>query len=162
MLNAYDVILSNVKERDFKIIQDIKLVKLCSLTCNLVWYNKALKSYNGHKINFEPLISLMEKKNRYFYLCKLKLHQAKLEFSKDIENLFFHVIASAYNSMIDTHNLEISTIADESPLIVKEHSVKVEEVNLSFKELCYRINEELTHKFPKTIIEPLANIQFTI
>lgn len=160
VLNAYELILSDVKEMDFKVIQDIKLVKLYSLTCNLVWYNNALKSYDGHHINFEPLISLMKKKNRYYYLCTLKLHQAKLEFGKEIEHLFKYVIGSAYNSMIDSQDIGFK-IGDPE-MIVKEHSVKVEEVNQLFKELSNKVNDQLTHKFSDAMIETFSNLKFSI
>lgn len=160
VLNAYELILSNVKERDFKIIQDIKLVKLYSLTCNLVWYNNALKSYDGNHINFEPLISLMKKKNRYYYLCTLKLHQTKLEFGNEVETLFKYVIGSAYNSMIDSQDLGF-TMGDPK-MMVKEHSVKVEEVNQLFKELSNKVNHTLTHKFSNALIDTFSNLKFSI
>ena len=161
VLNAYEIILLN-KDKDFKIIQDIKLVKLYSLTCNLLWYNNSLKAYEKNKINFEPLITLMNKKNRYFYLCLLRLHQTKLEFRKDIELLFKQVIYSAYNSMIDVQSMDISNLSKNAPLIVKEHSIKVEEVNQQFKELSNVINQTLTHKFPYKFLEIFSNLKFTI
>ena len=125
VLNAYEIILSKIEERDFKIIQDIKLVKSYSLTCNLMWYNNALKAYDGHRINFEPLISLMNKKNRYFYLCLLRLHQTKLEFGKDIELLFKQVIYSAYNSMIDSQSMDILDLGRNAPLLLKNTQSKL-------------------------------------
>ena len=160
VLNAYELILSVVKERDFKIIQDIKLVKLYSVTCNLVWYNNSLKSYDGSHINFEPLISLMKKKNRYYYLCLLKLHQSKLEFGKEIEHLFKNVIMSSYNSMIDSQDIG-HTLGDPE-MVVKEHFVKVNEVNQLFKELSNKVNNKLTHKFPNELIETFSNLKFSI
>lgn len=158
---AYEKVLSNVEERNFKIIQDIKLVKLYSLTSNLVWYNQALKSYIDRKINFEPLISLMKKKNRYFYLCQLRLHQLQMEFSNDIELLFKQVIYSAYNSMIDSDDLSIGT-AQNKPRIVKEHSEKVEEVNKQFKELSNKVNQFLKYKFPEDVFNVISNVKFNI
>ncbi len=162
VLNAYDIILSDIKERDFKIIQDIKLVKLYSLTCNLLWYNNSLKAYDNNRINFEPLITLMNKKNRYFYLCFLRLHQTRLEFGKDIELLFKQVIYSAYNSMIDSHSTDILDFNRNTPLIVKEHSIKVEEVNQQFKELTNEVNQILTHKFTDNFLGIFSNLRFSI
>lgn len=162
VLNAYEIILSNIEERDFKIIQDIKLVKLYSLTCNLLWYNNTLKAYENNKIYFEPLITLMNKKNRYFHLCVIRLHQTKLEFGKDIELLFKQVIYSAYNSMIDSHDTSNFDFSKNVPLIVKEHSIKVEEVNLQFKELSNKVNQILTHKFTDDFLEIFSNLRFSI
>ena len=161
VLNSYEKVLSNVEERNFKIIQDIKLVKLYSLTCNLVWYNQALKYYTGRKMYSQPLISLMEKKKRYFHLCDLRLHQLKMEFGKDIEMLFRNVIVSAYNSMIDSDDLSIGTALDK-PRIVNEHSSKVEEVNKLFKELSNKINQILKYKFPEDDFKIISDMQFSI
>ena len=160
VLTAYEGILFNIKERTFKINQDIKLIKMYSLTHNLVWYNNSLKSYDGNRINFEPLITLMNKKNRYYYLCSLKLHQTRLEFGTDIEILFKNVIESAYNSMIDSQIISVMGGDRNTPLIVKEHSVKVNEVNCLFEELSVKVNLYLTHKFPENILERFSQLQF--
>lgn len=162
VLNAYEIIMSDIVSRDFETIQDIKLVKLYSLTCNLIWYNNALKSYTGHQINFEPLMTLMKKKNRYFYLCQLKLHQTKFEFEKDIELLFKQVISSAYNSMIDSQDMASLDLGGDTPLIVKEHSFKVDEVNLQFKELSKQVNQHLKHKFSDESLQTFSNLTFII
>ena len=161
VLTTYEDVLFN-KERTFKINQDIKLVKMYSLTHNLVWYNNSLKSYDGNRISFEPLITLMNKKNRYYYLCSLKLHQTRLEFGTDIEILFKCVINSAYNSMIDSQITNVMGGDRNTPLIVKEHSVKVDEVNCLFEELSVKVNLHLTHKFPEHILERFSQLQFNI
>ncbi len=161
ILDRYEKVLSDVEERDFKIIQDIKLVKFYSLTTNLVWYNQSLKHYTGNKISFEPLISLMKNKNRYFYLCQLRFHQLRMEFGKDIELLFYQVIYSAYNSMINFDDLSISVLQDK-PRIVKEHTVKVEEVNKHFKELSNKVNQFLKYKFPEDDFKFISDVKFNI
>jgi len=162
VLNAYEIILSKIKEKDFKIIQDVKLVKLFSVTCNLVWYNNALKGYSGSHISFEPLMTLMNKKNRYFYLSLLKLHQLKFEFGIDLELQFKHIIYSAYNSMIDSHGTGILGSGSNTPLVVKEHTVKVDEVNTMFKELSTSVNEILTHKFSPGYFDVISGLKFSI
>jgi len=162
VLAVYESVLLNIKKRTFEINQDIKLVKMYSLTYNLVWYNNTLKSYDGNKINFGPLITLMYKKNRYYYLCSLKLHQIKLEFDTDIETLFKYVINSAYNSMIDSQITSMMGYDRNTPLIVKEHSVKVDEVNHLFEKLGVKVNSSLTHKFPEDILAKFSQLQFNI
>ena len=159
ILIAYQNILSKIEKRDFKIIQDVKLIKLYSLTYNLVWYNNALERYIGNEINFEPLISLMNKKNRYFNLNLLKLYQIQLEYGKDLESLFKQVVHHTYNSIIDSEN---TNFEQNTPLIVKEHSIKVDKVNLLFKELSDRVNRYLTHKFPDKVLDIISSLQFTI
>lgn len=162
VLAVYEDILTNIKRRTFEINQDIKLVKMYSLTHNLVWYNNILKNYDGDKINFEPLITLMHKKNRYYYLCSLKLHQIKLEFDTDIETLFKYVINSAYNSMIDSQITSMMGSDKNIPLIVKEHSVKVDEVNHLFEELGVKVNSSLTNKFPEDMLDMFSRLQLSI
>ncbi len=104
----------------------------------------------------------MRKKNRYHYLCLLKVHQLKLEFGHEIEVMFKHVIMSSYNSMIDSQSMDILDSGRDTPLIVKEHSVKVDEVNQLFKELSNKVNDQLSHKFPNDMLETFSNLQFTI
>lgn len=161
VLSAYEQVLLHVKERNFDVVQDVKLVKLYSLTYNLVWHNNELKKYVGSNIDFASLVTLMDHKNSYYDLCRSQLRQLKFEFDSDVEKLFKYVIDSAYNSIINSQDLNLSHSKNEPSEII-EHTVSVDKVNRMFQELGIMVNDKLTHKFDKDLLESFAILKFSI
>lgn len=146
-------------QADLKSMQDYKLVKLLSLLYKLVWYNNSLLHYNGQKITFQPLINLMNKKSRLNQLCRLKIYESSGEISLNFEQKMNLLVAKCYNSMIDSQDIGFK-IGDPD-LIVKEHTVKVSEVNAMFKELFLEINEFLTVKFPEDSLDSITDLRIS-
>lgn len=158
ILQLYQKLASENPQDDLKSIQDFKLVKLFSLIYKLVWYNNALLHYKEHKITFSPLIGLMNKKNRLNQLCKLKIYEHAGEINPNLEQKMSYLVVICYDSMIDSQDLSIGV--DEPDMMVKEHSVKVSEVNEKFKELVFEINDFLTIKFPDDVCEKISNLEY--
>lgn len=161
ILFLYKQLILQNPQPDFKSTQDFKLVKLLSLIYKLMWYNNSLLSYNGSKIYFEPLITLMNKKNRLNQLCKLKIHEYSGEINLELEQKMDYLVGMCYNSMIDSQDPSTFGIGDPD-MMVKEHFVKVSEVNDKFKELFSEINDFLTVKFPDDNGESISNLKFSI
>ncbi len=154
----YQKLTSNKPSSDFKSIQDLKLVKLLSLVYKLVWYNNTLLKYNGERTKYEPLGKIMIKKNRLYYLSKLKIVESGGEANLILEQKMDSLTSMCYNSMIDSQVMEISS--REPDMEVKEHFVKVSEVNKKFKEIFSEINDFLTVKFPENEIEKITNLRY--
>jgi len=159
ILLVYQKLISE-NSTDFKSTQDIKLIKLFSLVYNLIWFNNSLLHYKGSKINFHPLINLMNKKNRYYYLCKLKVYEYTAEIDLNLELKIKKLVDMSYNSMIDTQDPSIQ-IGDPQ-MVVEEHFVKVTELNEKFKELFTQVNDSLSVKFPNSQCELISNLQYSI
>jgi len=160
ILALYLKLVSVKSQTDLKSIQDFKLIKLLSLIYKLVWYNNSLLYYNGQKIKFEPLITLMKDKNRLNRLCKLKIHESLGEINLVLEQKMAYLVDICYNSMIDSQEMKIGL--GDPDMIVKEHFVKVLEVNEKFKQLVSEINDFLTTKFAEEECEKIANLKYSI
>lgn len=161
VLFLYKQLISKNPQTDFKLMTDFKLVKLLSLIYKLMWYNNSLLYYKGSKIYFEPLITLMNKKNRLNYLCKLKIHEYYGEINLELEQKMDYLVAMCYNSMIDSQDPTTFGIGDPD-MMVKEHFVKVSEVNDKFKELFSEINDFLTIKFPDKACTIISELKIPI
>ena len=102
----------------------------------------------------------MSKKNRINQLCKLKIHECAGEINLNLEQKMEYFVALCYNSMIDSQDLRIGV--GEPDMVVKEHFVKVLEVNEKFKELFLEINDFLTAKFPEDECEQISKLEYSI
>jgi len=152
--------LVSKSQTDLKSIQDFKLVKLFSLVYKLVWYNNSLLYYNGQKIYFEPLITLMNDKNRLNQLCRIKIYEYTGEINLNLEHKIANLVASCYNSIGDSQDLSMGVV--EPDMMVKEHSVKVSEVNEKFSQLVFEINDFLTVKFPDEECDKISKLEYPI
>lgn len=160
ILALYLKLVSVKPQTDLKSIQDFKLIKLLSMIYKLVWYNNSLLHYSGQKIKFEPLDTLMKKKNRLNRLCKLKIHESLGEINLELEQKMAYLVDICYNSMIDSQEMKIGL--GDPDMIVKEHFVKVSEINEKFKQLVFEINDFLTTKFVEEECEKIANLKYNI
>lgn len=161
ILYLYKQLIFGKPQSNLKSIQDFKLMKLLSLVYKLIWYNNSLLQFNGSRLKFEPLITLMKKKNRLQYLCALKIYESAGEISLEFEQKLSDLVANCYNSMIDSQVMEISN--KEPDMEVKEHFVKVSDVNERFKELFTEINDDfLTIKFPNEVSEKICGLKLSI
>ncbi len=159
ILQLYQKFAYENSQTDLKSVRDFKLVKLLSLIYKLVWYNNSLLYYKERKITFSPLIGLMDGKNRLNQLCVLKIYEYAGEINPNLEQKMSNLVAICYNSMIDSQDLSIGI--GEPDMMVKEHSVKVSEVNEKFKELVFEINNFLTAKFPEDECEKISNLEYS-
>lgn len=160
ILQLYQKLVSDNPNANFKSVQDMKLIKLFSLVYNLMLFNNALLYYKGNKINFEPLINLMNKKNRYNQLCKLKVYEYAGEIDFNLENKIGNLVALCYNSMIDSQDIGI--MVGDPEMVVKEHFIKVADINEKFKELFVEVNDFLSVKFPDDQCKAISNLQYNI
>ena len=149
IFNRYRIKFKPWTKLDFKQITDFKLVKIFSLVSELVRLNNLLFGYNDHtyyvgetKTKFGPLSDIIYSKERLEKLCRVKMYDIQGEIDLKIELMMDALIAMCYNSMISSQRLDMSIY--EPNLYVKEHDVKVVEIDKMFLKLKSAVNEFLT------------------